>query len=142
MAILKKDLREGRFYRLTKDVGAIPAGVYKLDGMDQDAICFVITDRVFIAICGEVAHLLEPVPPAQLPLVRTSIKTFIKQYAQLLDTRRRGEAAFKSDLEQMQIAHTMCLIDPSLQSVLDSTMSELGDRFEFEDSLAQSQAID
>lgn len=98
------------FYKIPKDIGLIPAGVYQLDGIDAMGVNFRIEDRVRFRIFNHKLLKLVELPPARAHGARTSPEEFATRAKQLLVRLRSRSPEIIA-----KTPRTLCYIHPQVR---------------------------
>jgi len=77
-------LKTGKYYRLTKNVNAIPAGTYRFVAEDDRCLIFGVGKNIKFTITNDGQDLFEYSSPTLVSLRRTTPADFLEHYYDLL----------------------------------------------------------
>ena len=108
--------RPNQYYKLPRNVGLIPAGIYQLDAIDASGVQFKIEDQVRFRIFNHDMVRLREVPQEGVARLRTSAVEFATKTKGLLIRLR------SSPPDAMQQApRTLSYIDPQIRCAVENS---------------------
>jgi hypothetical protein len=97
----------GMWVEIVRDINAIPAGVYRVTGVDEAMVHFRVGNSVAFCVSTDALGLMCAHPESRGIQLATTVKAFVERYYTLLEEERRKT-------HQSALPLTMCALSADL----------------------------
>ncbi len=113
------EIREGDILQFREDINVIPAGVYRVDGVDEQMIYFMAGKSAVFGVERSCQGKMVKLPRESGKIKITALNSFLERYYRNLKARK-GKAWSVTELASLPV--TMCFIDPSVAALFEEEL--------------------